>query len=354
MQKNVRASILAFLACVCAVAMLRSSCGDGAESVRWSNAEEASSEELSPSPEERIQQILLTPFRGDPDSHAVFFLDDYEDAAREIGKAGVPTLVRALESADSQLRLKAVLCLIVIGPDAAPAVKALRPLLTSRVDRQAYWTIICLGEIGKASMAAVPDLLALLKHPRGCPFWEQIGETVGQIAIKNGRLPKGLGELLNHKSPGARQGALFALGECGKSAEPLVPKIIAMLRDRHVLVRIHAALALGKIKRRLELTIPALVKAFDDPKASVRIAAARAIGDFGKDASSAVPHLIKLLGSPISRVRYEAAVSLGKIGPAGGAAMPALKAALSDENESVRQAAQKALESLQASKRTGN
>lgn len=232
MQTNVRILIVAFLAYVCAIAMPCSSRGDESAFVLWSNTGKKSSEQVPPSPDERIHQILLTPFRGDRDNHAVFFLDDHEQAIREIGEGGVPFLVRALGDTDSEVRLKAVLCLTVLGPDAAPAVKALRPLLKSRTDRQAYWTIICLGEIGKASAAAVPDLLSLLKHPRACPFWEQIGQTIGRIAVESGKLPAGLSELLNHKSPGARQGALFALGECGKSAEPLVPKIVAMLRDR--------------------------------------------------------------------------------------------------------------------------
>jgi HEAT repeat protein len=298
------------------------------------------------SPQVRIRTILAKPFRGDPDNHAVFFLDDHEDQIREIGKAGVPTLVRALESADSEVRLKAVLCLSVLGADAAPAVNMLRPLLKSRVDRQAYWTIICLGEIGKASIAAVPDLLSLLKHPRGSPFWEQIGEAIGRIAIKNGRLPEGLSELLNHKRPGARQGALFALGECRALTGPFIPNIIVSLRDRHLLVRIHAALALGKIRQRPELAIPALRRALYDPKASVRGAAATAIGDFVVTAAGAVPDLINLLRARSPQVRVQAATALGKIGPAARAAIPALEKALKARERPVRQAAQRALDSI--------
>ncbi len=303
---------------------------------------------VSATPEARIETILAAPFRGDPDSHAVFFLDDHEDAVRAIGKDAVPTLVRALRSDSSDVRLKAILCLSVLGPDASPAVSDLRPLLESRVDEHAYWTIICLGEIGKEASAAVPDLLSLLAHPQGCPFWEQVGETIAIIASENGKLPEGVEKLLSHKNPGARQGALFALGECGALAEAVIPKIIAALGDPHVLVRIHAALALGKINRRPDIAIPALVKGLGDSKSSVSCAAASALGEFGSAASVAVPRLVELLSSRISVVRYEAATALGKIGPAARAAIPALTKLSRDENEAVRQAAQKALDSIRS------
>jgi HEAT repeat protein len=333
------------LAALAAVGALQSVCSaEGAVSSSTSLTGDGPSENLALSPEARIKKILATPFRGGPDEHAVLFLDEHEEAIRQIGNAAVPALVRALQDESADARLKAVLCLVALGPDAAPAVENLRPLLRSRADRQAYWTIICLGEIGKESVKAVPDLLSLLKHPQGCPFYEQIGESIGRIAKESGKLPDGLAELLNDKRAGARQGALFALGECGQLAEPLVPKIIAMLRDDHVLVRIHAARAVGRIKPRPHIAIPALVKALDDPKPSVRIAAASAIGDFGKDASTAVPRLIELLGSPMSQVRYEAGAAIGRIGPAANAAIPALKEAVKDRNQPVSQAAKKALD----------
>jgi HEAT repeat protein len=303
---------------------------------------------ISVTPEARIESILAAPFRGDPDNDAVFFLDDHEDAVRAIGKDAVPTLVRALRSDSSDARLKAILCLSVLGPDASPAVNALRPFLESRVDEDAYWTIICLGEIGKEASTAVPDLLSLLAHPQGCPFWEQVGETIAIIASENGKLPEGVGELLSHKSPGARQGALFALGECGTLAEPVIPKIIAALGDKHLLARIHAAVALGKINRRPDLVVPALAKALGDPKPSVFCAAASALGNFGSAASVAVPRLVELLSSRISAVRVETATALGKIGPAARAAIPALTKLSRDENVSVRQAAQKALDSIRS------
>ncbi len=304
----------------------------------------SSSSHFSPSAARvRIQAILAEPFRGPSERHCVLFLDDHEEVILEIGKEGVPSLVRALGENDPDIRLKAVLCLSVLGPDAAPAVSALRPLLQSRKDRQAYWTIICLGEIGGASTPAIPDLLSLPRHPRGCPFWEQVGEAVARISIENGRLPEGFGELLSDDNFGVRQTALFVLGESGALAEPLLPEVVACLRDEHLLVRIYAALALGKIRQRPELAIPALRKALGDSKPSVRCAAATAIGDYGPKAAEAVAELTELLQCPISRVRADAATALGKIGPKAREAVPALTNLASDKYPTVRQAAAEAL-----------
>ncbi len=297
-------------------------------------------------PASRIQSILSDPFRGSPHEEDTLFLERHESAIRQIGKEGLPFLIRALSQRDADLRLKALLCLTALGPDAAPAVNAIRPLLKSRKDRQAYWAIVCLGEVGGPSMPAVPNLLSLLKHPDGCPFWETISEAIGRIAKENNLLPDGLSDLLNHKSPGARHAVLFALGECGPLAEPLLRQAIARLADPGLLVRVHAALALGKIRRRPEFSIPALLNALQDPKPSVRCAAAAAIGKFGPEAEVAVPKLMEMLRSPISLVRADAAAALGKIGPKAAAALPALTIALEDRARHVREAAAKALDSI--------
>ncbi len=294
------------------------------------------------SPKVRIRSILAEPFLGPSERHCVVFLDEHEEVVREVGKEGVPFLVRALEDDDPDVRLKATLCLSALGRDAAPAVNALRPLLKSRKDRQAYWTIICLGEIGGPSVAAVPDFLSLLVHPRGCPFWQQIGEAVAHIGIESGRSP----EWLSNSNPAVRYTAIFALGECGELAEPLLPKIIVSLRDPHLLVRIHAALSIGKIGRHPELALPALRKTLHEPKPSVRCAAATAIGDFGSEAAGAVPELIELLGFPVSRVRADVATALGNIGPQARQAVPALTKLLEDEYSTVRRAAAEALRSV--------
>ncbi len=300
-------------------------------------------------PGARIESILAEPFLGPPARQAILFLDDHEEVVRGIGKDGVPYLARALGNDEPDVRLKATLCLSVLGSDAAPAVDALRPLLRGRKDRQAYWTIICLGEIGKASAPAIPDLLLLLEHPRGCPYSQQIGEAVAQVGLDGSQLPQELSQWLSHGNPGVRQTALFALGESGELARPVLPAIIASLDDPHLLVRVHAARSLGNLRQEREVTLPALLRALNDPKPSVRCAAAMAIGDFGSEAAGAVPELIKLLKHPRSRVRGDAARALGKIGPKAKQAEPLLRKLLADGYPRVREAAAVALRSVATS-----
>jgi HEAT repeat protein len=299
-------------------------------------------------PGARIESILGEPFLGPPARHCILFLDDHEEVVREIGKRGVPYLVRALGDDEPDVRMKATLCLSVLGSDAAPAVGALRPLLRGRKDRQAYWAIICLGTIGKASAPAIPDLLLLLEHPRGCPYSQQIGEAVAQVGLDGSQLPQELSQWLSHGNPGVRQTALFALGESGELAKPLLPRVIASLNDPHLLVRVHAARSLGKLRQEQEVTLPALLRALNDPKPSVCCAAAVAIGDFGPDAAEAIPELIKLLGHPRSRVRGDAATALGKIGPKAKQAEPLLRKLLADKYPRVREAAEEALPKIRA------
>jgi hypothetical protein len=84
------------------------------------------------------------------------------DALGRIGAPAVPELVRALHSADPQLRERAAAVLGRIGPDAAPAVPELIRLLEDP-DREVRQTAArTLGQIGPRAAAAVPALIERL------------------------------------------------------------------------------------------------------------------------------------------------------------------------------------------------
>lgn len=88
-----------------------------------------------------------------------------------------------------------------------------------------------------------------------------------------------------------------------------------------------------------------LVRALGHPNPLVREASARSLGASGK---RAVDPLTKALADENPRVRATAAVALGKIGRAAKKAAPVLKLATRDADATVRDAAAKALEAVEA------
>jgi len=78
----------------------------------------------------------------------------------------------------------------------------------------------------------------------------------------------------------------------------------------------------------------------------IRIHAATILGSMGDDAEPAVPALIKLLQNGDVHDRRLAALTLGKIGPAAEGAITGLFDAVDDEDDSVSEMAEAALEQI--------
>ena len=93
-----------------------------------------------------------------------------------------------------------------------------------------------------------------------------------------------------------------------------------------------------------------LRKKLSDPNESIAMSAAWALARIdpasAEIARQSVPLLIKGLADSEPRVRTQAAISLACLGPLAKDATPALKMALHDEDETVRDAAEKALQTI--------
>ncbi len=90
--------------------------------------------------------------------------------------------------------------------------------------------------------------------------------------------------------------------------------------------------------------LPILLKELTSADAAMRYEAAGACGELEEE--EAVPHLTKLVNDPDSDVRLATIQTLGKIG--GAEAKECLKQCLNDSSEAICQAAEQALEELEA------
>lgn len=147
--------------------------------------------------------------------------------------------------------------------------------------------------------------------------------------------------LLRHKDARVRVGTLEILARAGNA--DAVPSLVALLRDKRVMVRELAVRALGQVAPPPEEAVAAVAADLcDDTSPAVRTSAAVAIGGW-KEARGTLPALIAALKDRDDRVRSSAVTALGTIGPAAAEALPALLAARHDAYASIRHQAMSAL-----------
>jgi HEAT repeat protein len=199
--------------------------------------------------------------------------------------------VRALDRRDSEVRLRAILALGAIGPDAAETVLALARILTEDPDKDArLQAALALGKMAPASGAAGPALARALDEEEA-------------LAI--------------------RMNAVIGLSRLGTQARPVAPVLIKALNrgtNRTNLgkfsftIQEMAALALGRATAGTTEGVAALLEALDSARsASKRRIVVRALGEVGAPAQEAEPRLRALLTDDNSEVREAAEEALRKI-----------------------------------------
>jgi HEAT repeat protein len=131
-----------------------------------------------------------------------------------------------------------------------------------------------------------------------------------------------------------------------------VPELTKSLSDPDSRVVRSAVYALGKIGPKAAAAEPELKTLFKTEDRPLRIATVWALLQIEpqnkKIASIAVPLLTEALdNAETDLARYEAARALGNLGPAAKSAVPALKKLSQDGSDSLRAAAEEALQQIQ-------
>ncbi|HEY7153390.1 MAG TPA: HEAT repeat domain-containing protein [Gemmataceae bacterium] len=193
----------------------------------------------------------------------------------------VPALTDALKDTTPSVQLAAVVALARIDPTRA---REAVPLLADAVDNVA--AVQALADLGTEARAAVPALIAALKH----------------------------------KEKDVRESARRALASIGA---PAVPALIAALKDQNDDVSDLAALALGMIHPRPKEAKSALREAFKKDRPAVAAAVALVRID-PEVAGEVVPVLIEELKAADQKRRIAAIHALGQLGAASEPAVPVL------------------------------
>jgi HEAT repeat protein len=251
----------------------------------------------------------------------------------------VPALASALADPDPSVGATAATALGGISPAAAWAVSDLVSALTALAPNVRAGAAEALGGIGSAAAGAVPALVSALADAdptvRACS-----AGALGRIGPAASGAVSALASTLADADKRVREDAARALGRIGPGASGAVPTLASALADPDPDLRARAAEALGDIGPVVAGAVLTLTRALADPAADVRASAAQALGRCGP---AATPLILPLLADADPNVRARVAVTLGRIGPAAAGAVPALTSALADPDLSVQVCAAEAL-----------
>lgn len=128
------------------------------------------------------------------------------------------------------------------------------------------------------------------------------------------------------------------------------PKALELLgtvlrEDKSWLVKVNTTYALNRLGAKAKPVVPDLIAALKDENEEVRAAVARTLGMIGPGAKAATPHLLAFLKDPAqpASVRAASAESLAHLGAEAKDVVPALKERIKEKDARLRMACASAL-----------
>ncbi|MBE7496251.1 MAG: HEAT repeat domain-containing protein [Verrucomicrobiaceae bacterium] len=154
--------------------------------------------------------------------------------------------------------------------------------------------------------------------------------------------------LLKDSNVLVRVSAVKVMGKLGSAAAPHLSEIIALLKDPDNYVRSLAAAALGNLGEVAAPRVSEIAALLKDPDSDVKRSAAAALGEFGAAAAPYVSEIAALLKDPDSNVKSSAAAALSKLGAEAAPQVSEIAALLKDPDIWVKSSAAEALCNLGA------
>ena len=276
-----------------------------------------------------------------------------EDAAIALYKAGakakpaVPVIIDIFNREWPDVRGDLLFVLLEIGPDAQDAVPVLIKVAGSSDFHVRYLTARVLGAIGPPSQPAVPVLIKLLSDEvasvrrRAAEALGNLGPEVAPDAIQP------LIKTVKDSAHVVRVEAILALGKFGEIGKAALPMLQEVATSEESSERAQATMSIWRLTKDANFILPILTKLLNE--GGLEWEPLEVIAEMGPAAQAVVPDLIRALDKDES-VQIFAAEALGKIGPGAASALPALRKLLEHKEKEVRDAAQQAIEAIEAKK----
>ena len=276
-------------------------------------------------------------------------------------KDALPVLIERLQDLERSFPNPILVTIGNLGPEAKPALPALLKLLESGDEIHQDGVVNVLGRIGPDAKAAVPLLLVQLEKSSEYNR-ARAARALGGIGPEARAAIPALKKHLDDEKKMVRVWAAFALARITGESKPNVALLIDLWNEDRPdgsfsrgLVRYDIAQALELLGADAGPALDILLEAMLDEKTQPGTHAhvARALGHLNKDAAVVVPKLIELLERKAERYVRErncehACEALGLLGGKAKGAIPQLRRLMDDEENSIVDAAAKALERIES------
>ncbi len=245
-----------------------------------------------------------------------------------LGPSAIPSLVKALDNRNPDIRAGAAAALGLIGSDSAPVVQALTKALKDRRIRAE--AALALWRIDPDVPRAVPALLQALRDPDP-ELRAQAAYCIREMSSDAEFAIPALIRRLKDDSPVVQRSAAYALGEIGPLARSAVPALKAMLKDPEI--ESAASFALRMIEQDYQPVTPEPPPTDSGIEALLQLGKHKAQPGQGltlkelwqmQEAEALVQGLIEQLEHPAEGNSNSAVAALGQLGPRAKAAIPAL------------------------------
>lgn len=253
------------------------------------------------------------------------------EALKHLGPGAAPALAGTLGSDGKDVRRRAAHTLGEFGPEAKPALPALRKLLRDEDVRTRVSAARAIWQIAEDTESAVPVLAAALKDAEWI-LRSAILRTLGEIGPAAREAVPAIRDVVAQKHFVTSLWGAVALGRIGVAHRDTV----LLLFDLLALTRLgdHDSLAAVSALRRLGApAVPVLREKLQGEDSDSRALAAHVLGEMAPGAADAIPDLIAALNDPVQSVRGSAVRALSRFGPAAAPAVPTLMDMLEREED---------------------
>jgi HEAT repeat protein len=221
----------------------------------------------------------------------------------------------------AQVRLEAIMSLILLGPPKNDSVKDSEEQLFHKLMNHKNRVLVIWAHVGTMRINKVTK--------------EHVEAIANQLASPDQM---------------TRMHAVRALGSLGTEAKAAIPMLVQAMQTTDPTTRHLAAMALAAIADA-KTAVPPLIDTLKDKESSVRLAAVQALGRLGPLAKPAVPGLIEVLQKDREAVVVGAAIwAVGEIGEGARDAIPALQKIIKEEDEPLPKAATEAINKIEGKK----
>lgn len=292
---------------------------------------------------------------------AIAMLKLYGIAARP----AIPAIIKTIGDSDVALRVNAIIALGMIGMNQEHVPGGVTALTRALSDTQGivrYQAAMALGRLGSEAKSAIPALLNTLRDTTSWEIRHAGAFALGSVAVER-KLPpemrviKALLGALSDVSSQVRLEAVLSLISLGP------PDLLAdkkytldilnqlLVNDRNQIVKIWARVALMRMDKVVDSYVKEIGKMLKQSDPELRIHSARALATIGSEAKTQVPYLVSQLDDKDLQVLYWVIVALAQMGQDAASALTPLTELRSHKDESIKRAAEEAIEKIKAKKK---